>query len=85
MEELSDLPGVPVVMPVPQAGSVLPVHRHGAPPPVGGPPKPFPPLWEAAAQPRSRVESGALGALALAGLLAATSGAISTVRRLRER
>jgi hypothetical protein len=82
---LPDLPGVPVTRPVPQAGAALPVPaRHGLPA-VGGPPKRIPPMRTVAAQEPAQAETGALAALALAALLAASSGAISMVRRLRDR
>jgi hypothetical protein len=82
---LPDLPRVPVTRPVPQAGAVLPVPARFGLPPVGGPPKRIPPMRTVAAQEPAQAEHGALAALALAGLLAASSGAVSMVRRFRVR
>jgi ChpA-C len=82
---LPDLPRVPVTRPVPQAGSALPVHSRYGLPPVGGPPKHIPTMRTVAAQEPAQAERGALAALALAALLAASSGAVSMVRRLRDR
>ncbi|MFL6055239.1 MAG: chaplin family protein [Actinoallomurus sp.] len=82
---LPNLPGVPVTRPVPEAGAALPDPARNGLPSVGGPPMRIPPMRTVAAQEPAQAETGALAALALAALLAASSGAISMVRRLRDR
>ncbi|GAA4605472.1 hypothetical protein GCM10023195_19040 [Actinoallomurus liliacearum] len=82
---LPDLPSVPVTRPVPAAGAALPVPARFGLPQVGGPPKRIPPMRTVAAQEPAQAENGALAALALAALLAASSGTVSLVRRFRDR
>jgi hypothetical protein len=82
---LPDLPSVPVTRPVPQAGAALPVPGRLGLRPAGGQPERIPSMRTVAAQEPAQAERGALAALALAGLLAASSGAISMVRRFRSR
>ncbi|MDN3359271.1 chaplin family protein [Actinomadura sp. DC4] len=52
---------------------------------VGGPPKQLPPLNLAAAESSTASQNGALMALALGGMFAASAGAVSVARRLRRR
>jgi hypothetical protein len=80
---LPGLPGLPVVRPVPAAGTVRPVHDGFHAPSIGGPPKELPPVQTAAAESQAGLESGALLALALGGLLAASSAVVSATRRRR--
>ncbi|GAA4620398.1 hypothetical protein GCM10023196_004220 [Actinoallomurus vinaceus] len=82
---LPDLPSVPVTRPVPQAGAALPIPGRFGLRPVGAQPERILPMRTVAAQEPAQAERGALAALALAGLLAASSGAISMVRRFRGR
>ena len=52
-------------------------------PVVGGPPKQLPPLGLAAAESSTGAQNGALLALALGGMFAATAGTVTVARRLR--
>jgi hypothetical protein len=72
------LPGMPR-LPI---GQDAPVH---AAPPVGGPPKQLPPVRTVAAESPIGVQNGALTALAIGGLLAASSAVVAQVRHLRRR
>jgi hypothetical protein len=54
-------------------------------PSVGGPPKQLPPLKVAAAESSTGSQNGALLALALGGMFAASAGTVSVARRLRRR
>jgi ChpA-C len=80
------LPAAPrVIQPVSQADSALPAQDGYGLPSVGGPLKQIPAMRTVAAQAPAQAERGALAAVALAGLLAASSGAIAMVRRFRDR
>ncbi len=72
------LPGMPN-LPVGQNG---PIHVA---PPVGGPPKQLPPVRTVAAESPIGVQNGALTALAIGGVLAASSAVVAQVRHLRRR
>ena len=75
---LPSLPGMPN-LPVGENG---PIHVA---PPVGGPPKQLPPVRTVAAESPMGVQNGALTALAIGGMLAASSAVVAHLRHLRRR
>ncbi|GAA0336029.1 DUF320 domain-containing protein [Actinoallomurus spadix] len=82
---LPNLPRVPDTRSIPAAGAALPVPARPGLPPVSGSSKEIPAMRTVAAQGPDRTQRGALAALALAALLAASSGAVAMVRRFRDR
>jgi hypothetical protein len=73
------------VRPVLAAGTVRTVRDGIHVPPVGGPPKQLPPVEATAAESQAGPGGGALVALTLGGLFAASAAVVSATRRLRRR
>ncbi|MCO5995797.1 chaplin family protein [Actinoallomurus rhizosphaericola] len=82
---LPNLPNAPITRSVPAADAVLPLPARQGLPPVGEPVKGIPAMRTVAAQEPAQAQRGAVAALALAALLAASSGVVAMVRRFRDR
>ncbi|MFB9837809.1 hypothetical protein, partial [Actinoallomurus acaciae] len=67
------------------AGTSNPLDGGLSVPVVGNPPKQLPPIGLAAAESSTSARNGALMALALGGMFAASAGTISVARRLGRR